>query len=181
MTEDKLLKTAKECGFDEVRIIETDKLVFDSRFRQFCEMNYCGNYDNNYSCPPACGTPEELKERALKFSHGLVLQTITPVKDIMDDDETKVIKHRHNEMTWNLIHKVEEELEKFLPAMAGPCGLCSPCAKKEGKPCRFPEKKASCLSTYCIQVDAMAKTCEMEYYCEGKVAFFSLLFFDGKK
>ena len=181
MTEDKLLNQAELCGFDHACIIETDQLIFDSRFRQFCETNYCGNYDNNYSCPPACGTQEELKEKALKFSHALVLQTITPVKNIMDDEETKIIKHHHNEMTWNLIHKVEEELETYLPAMAGPCGLCSPCAKKEGEPCRLPEKKASCLSAYCIQVDAMAKACGMEYYCEGEVAFFSLLFFDGKK
>ena len=127
MTEDKLLNQAELCGFDHACIIETDQLIFDSRFRQFCETNYCGNYDNNYSCPPACGTPEELKEKALKFSHALVLQTITPVKNIMDDEETKIIKHHHNEMTWNLIHKVEEELETYLPAMAGPCGLCSPC------------------------------------------------------
>ena len=126
MTEDKLLNQAELCGFDHACIIETDQLIFDSRFRQFCETNYCGNYDNNYSCPPACGTPEELKEKALKFSHALVLQTITPVKNIMDDEETKIIKHHHNEMTWNLIHKVEEELETYLPAMAGPCGLCSP-------------------------------------------------------
>lgn len=181
MTEDKLLNQAELCGFDHACIIETDQLIFDSRFRQFCETNYCGNYDNNYSCPPACGTPEELKEKALKFSHALVLQTITPVKNIMDDEETKIIKHHHNEMTWDFIQKVEEELPEFLPAMAGPCGLCSPCAKKEGKPCRFPEKKASCLSAYCVQVDAMAKACGMEYYCEGEVAFFSLLFFDGKK
>ena len=103
------------------------------------------------------------------------------MKNIMDDEETKIIKHHHNEMTWDFIQKVEEELSEFLPAMAGPCGLCSPCAKKEGKPCRFPEKKASCLSAYCIQVDAMAKACGMEYSCEGEVAFFSLLFFDGEK
>ena len=47
MTEDKLLNQAELCGFDHACIIETDQLIFDSRFRQFCETNYCGNYDNN--------------------------------------------------------------------------------------------------------------------------------------
>lgn len=178
MTKEKLLNQALACGFDHACVIDTQAVIFDSRFRQFCEMNYCGNYDNNYSCPPSCGEPEALKEKALGFSKALVLQTITPVKDIMDDAETKVIKHRHNEMTWKLIHGVEGEIPEYLPAMAGPCQLCSPCAKKEGKPCKFPKKRASCLSAFCIQVDALAKECGMEYYCEGKVAFFSVLFFE---
>ena len=133
MTKEKLLNQALACGFDQACVIDTDHLIFDSRFRQFCEMNYCGNYDNNYSCPPSCGEPEALKEKALRFSKALVLQTITPVKDIMDDAETKVIKHRHNEMTWKLIHGVEGEIPEYLPAMAGPCQLCSPCAKKRRK------------------------------------------------
>ena len=80
MTKEKLLNQALACGFDQACVIDTDHLIFDSRFRQFCEMNYCGNYDNNYSCPPSCGEPEALKEKALRFSKALVLQTITPVK-----------------------------------------------------------------------------------------------------
>ena len=51
MTEDKLLNQAELCGFDHACITETDQLIFDSRFRQFCETNYCGNYDNNYLNP----------------------------------------------------------------------------------------------------------------------------------
>lgn len=176
MKEEKLLQKAAEAGFDYFKIIDTACLQFDSTFRRFCEMNYCGNYDNNYSCPPACGTPEELREKTKAYTRVLVMQTVTPVKDIRNDRETGVIKQRHNQMTWKLIEEVKEELESFLPAMAGPCGICSPCAKKEGKPCRFPEKKASCLSAYCIKVDDLAKSCSMTYYCEGKVAFFSLLF-----
>lgn len=141
MTEDKLLKTARECGFDEFRIIETDQLVFDSRFRQFCETNYCGNYDNNYSCPPACGTPEELKEKALKFSRALVLQTITPVKNIMDDEETRVIKHRHNEMTWNLIHQAEGDLGIFSLLWQVHADFAVPVPKKKESPADFLRRK----------------------------------------
>ena len=76
MTEDKLLNQAELCGFDHACIVETDRLIFDSRFRAILSRNYCGNYDHGYSCPPACGTPEELKEKALKFSHALVLRPL---------------------------------------------------------------------------------------------------------
>lgn len=179
MRKEILLKTAEELGFENYKIISPTLLHFDSRFRGYCEVNYCGNYGKNYSCPPACGTPRELEEKTKKFQKVLVLQTITPVKDIMDDRETRVIKHRHNQMTWELIQNCRKELGEYLPAMAGPCGFCSPCAMETGEECRFPEKKASCLSAYCIQVDALAEVCKIPYYCENQVAFFSLVFFDG--
>lgn len=175
--EEKLLEAAGEEGFTNYKIIDTEHLYFDSRFRMYCELNYCGNYNQNYSCPPACGEPEEMEARARKFQRALVLQTITPVRDIMDDKETRVIKQRHNQMTWSLLEKVSGELSEFLPAMAGPCGLCTPCRKAEGEACPYPDKRASCLSAYCIKVDSLAEYCEIPYWCDGKVAFFSLVFF----
>ena len=75
------------------------------------------------------------------------------------------------------IDQLTGKLEDFLPAMAGPCQLCEACEKKEGKPCRFPKRVASCLSAYCVQVDKLAEECSMPYWCQGEVAFFSLLFF----
>ena len=101
--EEELLKEAKEAGFDNYEILSTEKIRFDHSLRKYCEINYCGNYGNNYSCPPECGTPEEMEEKTRKFKRVLVLQTITPVKDITDDQETRAIKHRHNQMTWGMI------------------------------------------------------------------------------
>ena len=175
--EEELLKKAKEAGFDNCRILPAGELSFDHSLRKHCVLHYCGNYGNNYSCPPECGTPEEMEEKTRKFSRVLVLQTITPVHDIADDRETREIKHRHNQMTWGLIDGLSEKLENFLPAMAGPCQICKDCEKKDGKPCSFPERIASCLSAYCIQVDKLAEKCDMPYWCQGEVAFFSLLFF----
>ena len=109
-----------------------------------------------------------------------MLQTITMVHDINDDSETRLIKKHHNQLTRTLISELEEEIQEYLPAMAGPCQLCTPCAIREGKECAFPEKKASCLSAFCIQVNKLAEYCGFPYYCDGKVAFFSLLFFDRK-
>ena len=77
--EEELLKKAKEAGFDNCRILPAGELSFDHSLRKYCEVNYCGNYGNNYSCPPECGTPEEMEEKTRKFSRVLVLQTITPV------------------------------------------------------------------------------------------------------
>ncbi len=176
MRKEEIIQEAYRIGFDQVQMLPASEVHYRPEFRKYCEMNYCGNYGNNYSCPPACGTPEEMEARTRDYDTVLVLQTITPVKDILDDDETKPIKLRHNAMTWSLIEEIAGWLGECLPAMAGPCGLCSPCALTLGEDCRFPEKKASCLSAYCIKVDDLAQACGMSYWCEGKVAFFSLLF-----
>ena len=92
--EEELLKKAKEAGFDNCRILPAGELSFDYSLRKYCEVNYCGNYGNNYSCPPECGTPEEMEEKTRKFSRVLVLQTITPVQDIADDRETRRSEER---------------------------------------------------------------------------------------
>ena len=159
MQEEKILEAAENLGFTNYKIIDTQAIEYDGSFRRFCEMNYCGNYEKNYSCPPACGTFEELKEKADKFKKALVLQTITMVHDINDDSETRLIKKHHNQLTRALISELEI---------------------REGKECVFPNKKASCLSAFCIQVNKLAEYCGFPYYCDGKVAFFSLLFFDRK-
>lgn len=175
MTEEKLLQEAGLIGFDHFKILDTKQILFDPALRRYCEVNYCGNYGQNYSCPPESGTPEELEKKAGKFQRALVLQTVTEIQDILNSEETGKIKKHHNRMTLELAEKMEKD---YLLAMAGPCALCTPCAMKEGKPCHFPKKKASCLSAYCIQVEKLARVCEMPYWCEGAVAFFSLIFFN---
>lgn len=65
-------KQAKAFGFATMKFMETKDLEFEHEFRQFCEMNDCGNYGNNYACPPLCGTPEEMEQKVRKYEHALV-------------------------------------------------------------------------------------------------------------
>ena len=74
--EEELLKKAKEAGFDNCRILPAGELSFDHSLRKYCEVNYCGNYGNNYSCPPECGTPEEIEEKTRKFSRVLYFRLL---------------------------------------------------------------------------------------------------------
>ena len=48
----------------------------DGSFRKFCEENLCGKYNANYSCPPACGTVEEVHSRLFAADRALVLQSV---------------------------------------------------------------------------------------------------------
>ena len=92
MTDNEILKVAAAAGIDKAAMVDADDLVFEYEFRKYCEMNNCGNYGKNYGCPPDCGTPAEMEQKARKYQKALVLQTIQPVKDITDASETGPLK-----------------------------------------------------------------------------------------
>ena len=83
MDEKRLLDMAWEIGFG-ASVIDAKQVCFDAGFLKYCEENKCGNYNANYSCPPSCGTPQEMAERVLRFSRVLVLTTQRPMPDFSD-------------------------------------------------------------------------------------------------
>ena len=60
---DRVLALARKAGF-QAAVIDVSQIVFDAGFRKYCEENLCGQYNVNYSCPPQCGTPEEMRKAA---------------------------------------------------------------------------------------------------------------------
>ena len=82
MTEKILTQAAEKKLFSTACVIETKEIIFRSEFRTFCGENYCGQYNANYSCPPECGTPEEMKVRVLRYRYALVLQSKWHIPDI---------------------------------------------------------------------------------------------------
>lgn len=175
MTEEKMRELALEKGFDYAEFMDVKDFVFNPELRKYCVENLCGNYEKNDSCPPKCGTPEEMKQKAEKYRRALVLETVNPVNTIYDEEEIKRVRKAHNDISREYIEKMRADGVEGLAMMAGPCAACTHCAGEEGKPCRFPEKIASCLSAYCVEVEKLADHCGLPYWCgENKVAFFSV-------
>ena len=58
MTIEEIIQTAKDCGFDEVNVIDTQTLTPMQMVRDACKENKCGSYGSNWGCPPH-GTAEE--------------------------------------------------------------------------------------------------------------------------
>ena len=75
MQDTDILKLAEEMGFSAA-FVDTADVAQDPSFRKFCEDNLCGKYNANYSCPPDCGTVEEVQTRLRAGKRALVLQTI---------------------------------------------------------------------------------------------------------
>lgn len=84
-----LMQEAILMGFSGAAVMDTKELVFVPEYRTFCEENLCGCYNLNPACPPASGTVEEMKQRALSYEKTLVLQTTQ--EDLHDPAVTKVI------------------------------------------------------------------------------------------
>lgn len=179
MTEQQIIQLAIDEGFANAAIVDTHQIVFDPSFRPYCAENLCGQYNANYSCPPDCGSPEEMKARILAHKKALVLQTIWQVADYSDMPAIKHAKKSHNASELRLVKAMREQGYGGVIVGASGCALCSPCAQTEGKPCKYPDLKYSCMSAYCIFVKKLADRCGMEYDCgEGLLALFGMYAFD---
>ena len=63
MTQEQIIQYAVDEEFAAAAIVNTKDIPFDASFRVYCEENLCGQYGANYSCPPDCGSPEEMKQK----------------------------------------------------------------------------------------------------------------------
>lgn len=179
MTEQEMIDLAIEEGFANAAIVDTKDIVFDPSFRPYCAENLCGQYNANYSCPPDCGSPREMKMRILAHKKALVLQTIWQVKDYSDMPVIKQAKKGHNAAELKVVKVLRGAGHGGVIVGASGCALCSPCAQTQGLPCKYPDLQYSCMSAYCIFVKKLADRCGMEYDCgEGLLALFGMYAFD---
>lgn len=176
--DDVILQIALCEGFSAATLLPTSEIVFEPSFRAFCAENRCGCYGANYSCPPDCGSPETMRNRICAYDRALVLQTQWDIQDYGDIAAIKNAKRKHNTAMLHVLQKMQMHGMNGLMAGASCCLLCEHCAILQGEPCRFPTRRYSCLSAYCIYVKKLADSCGMEYCCSnGKLAFFGLYAF----
>lgn len=175
MTDQQLIDAALAEGFAAAAVVNTDQIPFDPSFRPYCAENLCGQYAVNYSCPPDCGSFEEMRDRVLARRRALVLQSIWEISDYSDAPAIKQAKSTHNGAAIALMKKLcAAEVPGFLVGASG-CALCSPCMAKSGQPCRFPDLRYSCMSAYCVFVRKLCERCGLEYDCgPGLLGFFGM-------
>ena len=142
MRKEEMERLAQDAGFTNMGVIPADHLVFEPSLRKYCEDNLCGNFGKNLSCPPACGTPEDMKKRTEAYETAWIFQTIAEV-DWHDAKALKAVRDSHNARSRKLLNRLREEGTAGLAMLAGPCAACEICAGAEGKPCRFPEQQIS--------------------------------------
>lgn len=171
-----LLSLCKELGFSQVALTNTASVPLCGDFRKYCEQNLCGEYNQNHTCPPCCGTFESMKKRLLGYDNALFVQSTWTLPDLSDSAALLAARKRHNE--WMLVLKgvLQAEGIPCLVAGASSCVLCERCAKRDDLPCRNPDLSYSCLSAYCVDVFALASRLKWDTRYDGQhLTFYGIL------
>ena len=160
-------------------VANVDQIRFDPMFRELCQKNTCGFYGACWACPPDAGTIEELMNRAKRYSHALVFQSIHPLEDSFDIEGMHEASVRHNRLVQAVYRAAKVEHPGCLVLGAGACGVCARCSKPDGEPCRFPEKAVVSLEACGIDVAQLAKAAGLKYINgTNTVTYFGAVLYD---
>ena len=70
MTDQELLDLAARCGFDHAGPLNVAAMEFNPAVRDMCAADRCRSYGRCWTCPPGCGTLEEVSARAAAYRRG---------------------------------------------------------------------------------------------------------------
>lgn len=130
------------------------ELIISQEVRDACIKNKCGQYGNNFMCPPHIGEIQAFKEKLKQYHNGIFVL----VKDEVDNpsDLNEFYKSA------DLLHRIMIDIEKkakelgYKEAAAligGNCKLCKPCNAKLGKEnCAYPHLARTSLEAVGIDV-----------------------------
>ena len=179
-----LIAEALSLGAYKANVIEAKDISCDRSFRDMCAANSCGMYGKCYMCPPDVGEIDALMGEIENYSYALVYQTVTEIEDSFDFEGMVEAKKKSYPLAQDLRKVFEEaKITNSLHLGAGGCGVCKPCAKQTGAPCRFPEKAMPSLEAYGINVSMLARSADMKYINgQNTVAYFGAVLFsvDGE-
>ncbi len=151
-------------GATRAAIVQVPDIQFSETFRDLCKSNSCGKYNTNWMCPPAVGEFENLRNQVLKFSRGLVVQTVYQMEDSFDFEGMMAAKDIHERVFRDIVSRIRTEniLNPFLALNAGVCSFCENCTYPD-KDCLYPDEALASVEAYGIDVTALVTTCGIPY------------------
>ena len=163
MTQTELLALAAECGFDHAGELNTAALDFNPAVREMCAADRCHHYGRSWSCPPGCGTLEEIAQKAAAYRRGILLQSTGQMEDDFDVETMMDTEQLHKERFHALVARVRQEYPNCLPMAAGACTVCKECTYPDA-PCRFPERAIPSMEAYGLVVSKVCEDGGLPYY-----------------
>ena len=154
---------AEEAGFSHIAPLDVSTIELKDEVRAMCNTNSCGAYGHNWSCPPACGELDELRQRVGRYSRGILVQTVGELEDSMDGEGMMEAEAAHKEHFAAMHERLLEQWPNLLALGAGTCRRCAKCTYPDA-PCRFPEKRVSSMEAYGMLVLEVCKANGLTYY-----------------
>ena len=163
MTEQQLLDLAAQCGFDHAGKLEAAALKFDPAVRDMCAADRCRSYGRCWTCPPGCGTLEEIAQRAAAYHRGILLQSTGQLEDDFDVDTMLDTERLQKERFAAFVDRVRSEYPDCLPMSSGACTVCPQCTYPDA-PCRFPHLAIPSMEAYGLVVSQVCQSSGLPYY-----------------
>lgn len=162
---DELIRLGKEAGFTEIVPLRAEILRPDPEVRKMCEG--CSACNARWSCPPGCGTPEQCRERILRYREGILVQTVRELEDELDGEGMMDAEALHKENFRRLQALLLPRYPGLLALGTGGCRICQSCTYPDA-PCRFPERMVSSMEAYGLLVLQVCRDSGLRYYCGSK-------------
>ncbi len=174
------IEKAKELGFEDIGIIDTEKLRFLPEVREMCASGKCHMYGKSWTCPPGCGSIEEAAKKASLFRQGILVQTVGQLEDELDGSgmmkAEKLQKRRFRKLA-----RWMRNQEECLPLSVGCCSVCESCTYPKTA-CRYPLAAMPSMEAYGLLVSEVCEQAGRPYYHgKGTIAFVSCVLFDKKE
>ncbi|MDR0459358.1 MAG: DUF2284 domain-containing protein [Coriobacteriales bacterium] len=180
MSIDEALQIAKDAGFEVVAPMDPQKLTFMQDVRDMCEKNTCRQWGKKWTCPPACGTLEELEQRLLRYQEGVLFQTIAHMDGAFDYSGLEEAGKTLGAATTKLLDVLVARDEDIWPFGNDGCFNCAECTYPD-EPCRFPERAYPSMEACGLMVMYVCRDNDVPYYYgEGTVAFTGGFLFNPK-
>lgn len=165
MDRDTAAGLARECEFSHWGFFPATELVFMPEVRDMCASGRCGKYGKCWTCPPACGTLEEARERVSAFSWGILLQSTGEMEDAFDAETLMETEDAQKARFEAFVTRLRSGFpaDAFYPMGAGGCSICTRCTYPDA-PCRFPDRAIPSMEALGLMVNDVCKLASTPYY-----------------
>ena len=162
-TTKEILELARNCGFTHVGQLNMSALEFMPEVRDMCSADRCQKYGRSWTCPPGCGTWEEVAAQAAAYTRGVLLQTTAQLEDDFDIEGMQQAEVDQKTSFAAFVEQLREEYPNCLPMATGGCTLCPQCTYPDS-PCRFPKKAIPSMEAYGLLVSKVCEKSDLPYY-----------------
>ena len=158
-----LLNDALQAGFTHVGALDPKTIALKEDVREMCAQDLCGKYGKSWSCPPGCGTLEELGKIIHGYETGILVQTVAQLEDGFDFETMAAAEQAHKKTFTAFYRVLRDRYPNVLALGAGFCTVCAQCTYPDA-PCRFPAEKQVSMEACGIVVSQVLKDNGMAYH-----------------
>lgn len=162
-SEQEIFELANQLGLDIIKKIPIDTLIPMPEIREMCNPKQCQMYNKQWTCPPNCGSLEELTEKIKEYDYGYLVQTIGKLDDDFDIETMLETEKIHKKSIMELNVYLKTQFVSTLPMPAGACNLCEKCTFPDN-PCRYPQFAGPSMEASGLFVTDVCRKNDVEYY-----------------